>query len=544
MRRAIQEHGTLERLFHAGIAAEDRTVLPALARFVQRLRDYAGGADACASLLSSPEDGSACKRLNLYLRWMVRRDAVDPGPWASVSRSLLVVPLDTHMFRIARALGLTARNQANLKTAVEITSGFARFSPKDPVRYDFCPDAPRNQPRVSGYGSAMPFERRLLMDWDKVRSQYMVPPDIVYLNNGSFGPAPRHVFDALVRYMKQLEENPQIHNDQYDRMRKVVKPKLAAFVGCAPEFMAMVVNLTFGMNVISRGIRGLAPGDEILTTDQEYGAVNNIWDYAARKSGLVIRRVSIPVPPESPEQIVRIVEEGITPRTRLIYCSHITTTTGLVLPVKQICALARSRSILTAIDGAHAPGMIQVDINDIGCDFYAGNCHKWIGAPKGSAFIAMSSRSWDRVEPFLVGWGWYKDRPETFEGNFENPGVHNTAIHNAVGEAVDYQLSIGKSAIEARGRELAEYGKDIFTRMPGVKLLTPRDPRMCGSMAAFSLPPVQDDQRMTRVLKERGIVVPAGANSEGGRMRVSTHIFNSRKDVDTLADALREIYRA
>jgi uncharacterized protein (TIGR02757 family) len=136
-RRAIREHDTLEALFRAGMAPEDRTILPALSRFVESLRGYAGSADACASLLSSPADGSACKRLNLYLRWMVRRDAVDPGPWTSVSPALLVVPLDTHMFRIARALGLTERNQPNLKTALEITEGFARLTPRDPVRYDF-----------------------------------------------------------------------------------------------------------------------------------------------------------------------------------------------------------------------------------------------------------------------------------------------------------------------------------------------------------------------------------------------------------------------
>jgi uncharacterized protein (TIGR02757 family) len=136
-RRAIREHRSLEALFRSGMAPEDRTILPALTRFVASLRGYAGSADACASLLSSPADGSACKRLNLYLRWMVRRDAVDPGPWASVSPALLVVPLDTHMFRIAGALGLTERNQPNLKTALEITEGFALLSPHDPVRYDF-----------------------------------------------------------------------------------------------------------------------------------------------------------------------------------------------------------------------------------------------------------------------------------------------------------------------------------------------------------------------------------------------------------------------
>ncbi len=377
-------------------------------------------------------------------------------------------------------------------------------------------------------------------DWNEIRRQYMVPPEVVYLNNGSFGPAPKPVFEALVRYMRQLEENPAVFNEQLQRMLTVVKPKLAAFVGADPAYLAVVVNLTFGMNLLAQGVRGLSAGDEVLTTDQEYGAVNNIWDYSARRNGFSIRRVSIPTPPESPEQIVRVIEEGITPRTRALSVSHVTTTTGLVLPLKEICALARSRGVLSFIDGAHAPGMIRVNIADIGCDFYTGNCHKWLGAPKGTAFVAMTPGSWERIDPFQVGWGWYKDKPETFAGNFETPGVHNTALSNAIGEAVDFQLSIGKDAIENRGRELAEYTKDVLTGLPGVKLLTPRHPAMCGSMSAFSLPPADTDTKLMGALKSRGIVVPARVDANGGWLRVSTHIFNSRGDVDALVVALKE----
>jgi uncharacterized protein (TIGR02757 family) len=137
LRRALAEHGSLEGLFASGLDDGEETILPALGAFVGRLRAYAGGPDACPSLLASPADGSACKRLNLFLRWMVRRDAVDPGPWRKASAAQLVVPLDTHMFRIAGQLGLTARRQADLKTAVEVTRAFARICPGDPVRYDF-----------------------------------------------------------------------------------------------------------------------------------------------------------------------------------------------------------------------------------------------------------------------------------------------------------------------------------------------------------------------------------------------------------------------
>jgi uncharacterized protein (TIGR02757 family) len=135
VKRALADRGSLEELFSAGADASDETVLPALARFVGELRSYAGS--VLPSLLPSPADGSACKRLNLFLRWMVRRDAVDPGPWTAVSPAKLVVPLDTHMFRISRTLGLTARRQADLKSALEITRGFRAIRPEDPVRYDF-----------------------------------------------------------------------------------------------------------------------------------------------------------------------------------------------------------------------------------------------------------------------------------------------------------------------------------------------------------------------------------------------------------------------
>jgi isopenicillin-N epimerase len=299
------------------------------------------------------------------------------------------------------------------------------------------------------------------------------------------------------------------------------------------------------MNVLAHGIRGLGPGDEVLATDQEYGAVNNIWDHSARGKGFTVCKVKIPSPPESPAHIVRLIEQAITSRTRAIYVSHVTTTTGLVLPVREICAMARARGILSFVDGAHAPGMLNVNIEQIGCDFYTGNCHKWLGAPMGTAFIAMTAHAWEKIEPFQLGWGWEKGKPETFAGNFETRGVHNTALASAVGEAVDFHLAIGKDAIESRGRELSELAKDLLlAAFPALTLLTPRDPSMCGSMAAFSFPAEENDTRLVKALQARRIVVPTRIDRDGGWLRVSTHIFNSKGDLEVLVDALREYFGA
>ncbi len=379
--------------------------------------------------------------------------------------------------------------------------------------------------------------------WNAVRSQFMVPEGITFLNNGSYGPNPRPVFEALCRYLRELAENPSNYGTMAEHVHQVVKPKLASFVGARPELTAIVTNLTLGMNVIARGIRGLAAGDEVLATDQEYGAVDHTWDFAAQKLGLIVRRVAIPTPPGSAEEIVKCIEAGITPRTRLIYCSHVTATTGLVLPVKRIARIARERGILCAIDGAHAPGMLAIDVGDIDADFYAGNCHKWLGAPMGTAFLAVAERSWDRLDPLIVGWGWRRDQAETFTGNFESPGIHNVALFNAIGEAVDFQLAIGREQIESRGRELASYARDRLARLPGVKPITPADSALCGSMATYLFPPLEDEQRFGAVLQRRKIIVPAGAGKAGGRGRISTHIYNNREDVDRFVEAVAEIYR-
>lgn len=381
-----------------------------------------------------------------------------------------------------------------------------------------------------------------MTDWNDVRARYLVPEGLAFLNNGSYGPTPRPVFEATVEYLRRLEENPSTFGWFCDRLARVVKPKLAAFVGSRPEFTAVVTNLTMGMNVISRGLRGLAPGDEILVTDLEYEAVVNAWEFAAVQKRLVVRRVAVPTLPESPADIVRAVDAALGPKTRVLVASHITTGTGLVLPVKELAALCRSRGVLSVIDGAHAPGMIPLDIGDIDCDFYAGNCHKWLGAPMGTAFFAAAERSWERLDPFIVGWGWYRDRPETFAGNFENPGVYNVAIPNAIGEAVDFQLAIGREAIAARVRELADYGKDALTRLPGVRLFTPRSHELSGAMARYAFPPLEDKDRFAKVLQARRIVSSAGAGPAGGGGRLSTHVYNGAADIDRFVDALCEIY--
>jgi isopenicillin-N epimerase len=379
-------------------------------------------------------------------------------------------------------------------------------------------------------------------DWERVRTSFMIPDGVTYLNNGTAGPCPRPVHEKTMAVTELGEANPAELGPQYTRAFQEAKPRLAAFVGALPQDMVFVLNVTLGMNMIARGLRTLRSGDEIVTTDQEYGAVTNVWEFVASRRGCTVRRVAVPQPPESPEQVVDILLGSVTARTRVLLVSHIPTTTGMIFPLERICAACRERGILTAIDGAHAPGMIPLDLAAIDADFYTGNCHKWLCAPKGTGFLHVAPRNQGLLDPLIVGWGWNKDKEETFLGNFENPGTHSPAPWIGVAEATAFQESIGREQIAARGRELAAYGRWRMAELPGITPITSADHRLSCSIMTYTLPPLEEG-RLQKALERRRIAVPAGATPQGGRMRLSTHIYNTTDQLDLLAEAFREAYR-
>ena len=369
-----------------------------------------------------------------------------------------------------------------------------------------------------------------------MRGQFELPADLVYLNNGSFGPSPKVVLDAAAAYLRQVDANPGEMLSVYRGKVKETKARLGAYVGMAEDDFVFITNVTVGMNMVSRGLRNLGEGDELLTTNLEYGAVDNAWEFAARHKGFEIRRVEIPSPPEDAEQIVSLIRSGFTDRTRVLSFSHISTKTGLIFPVTRICAAARERGIVTVIDGAHAPGMIPFDVSSLGCDFYTGNCHKWLCAPKGTAFLWARPEAQLLLDPFIVGWGWNRDG-ETYLGNFENPGTHCLALPAAVAEAIGYQESIGREAIAARGRELAAYGRAVIGAIPGTRILTPDDPALANSLTAFALP-LMSQERLAAELASRRIIIPNGPREDHTWLRLSSHVYNMPWEIDLLAEAV------
>ena len=221
----------------------------------------------------------------------------------------------------------------------------------------------------------------------EMRDQFLLDPNIIFLNHGSFGACPKPVFERYQWWQRELERQPvEFLGRRHDDLLDAARARIADYLGAEADDLVFVTNATSGLNVIARSLV-LQEGDEILTTDHEYGALNLTWDHVCAKVGARYVHHPIPLPVGDPADVVESFWSAVTPRTKAIFLSHITSPTALILPVTEICHRAREAGILTIIDGAHAPGQIPLDLTAMGVDIYAGNFHKWLCAPKGSGFL-------------------------------------------------------------------------------------------------------------------------------------------------------------
>jgi isopenicillin-N epimerase len=387
-------------------------------------------------------------------------------------------------------------------------------------------------------------------DWPAARAAMLLDPTVINLNTGSFGPTPRVVFERATELRRRLAEEPMdFLLRQSPPLLWEARERLAGFLGTAPERLAFTANVTVAVNIVAASLRLAAPG-EILLGDHEYGAMHWCWQRAAERQGLTVRTFRMPLMASSPDEIIDAVQSQLNDRTRLLFFSHVLSANGTVLPARELCDLARRRSVLTVVDGAHAPAMIPVEIDDLDCDFYGGNCHKWLLAPIGSGFLALGRNSLDRLQPLLVSWGYHYDRTKPDERDefgstprlraLEFEGTRDPCAWLAVPAAIDFQAGLGWDAIRQRMRELADYTRTRFDRRHGLRLTTPTDPRLNGSMTAFWWPAGLDAAELRRRLWERRIEAIVGEWPEGLTLRVSTHFYNSESEIDQLAKVVGE----
>ena len=377
-----------------------------------------------------------------------------------------------------------------------------------------------------------------------LRDEFLLDPNVVFLNHGSFGATPRPVFAVYQEWQRRLEWQPvQFLGTEIGAYLAEAREALGRYLNVPANDLVYVPNATFGVNIVARSLR-LGPGDEVLSTDHEYGACENAWLFMSRERGFRYVRQPITLPLADEGDVVEQLWAGVTPRTKVIFLSHITSPTAVRLPVEAICARARAAGILTVVDGAHAPGQISLDLEATGADFYAGNCHKWLCAPKGAGFLYARPEAQRLIEPLIVGWGWGEGRTFTFGSDFldylQYPGTNDYAAYLAVPAAIDFQAHHDWPAVRARCRGLVE---DAIGRLQGLTNRPSLYPRPAGDaysqMAIAALPPIADLPAFKkRLYGEFHVEIPLIQWNGRQFIRVSIQGYNDETDVNALLAAL------
>jgi isopenicillin-N epimerase len=380
-------------------------------------------------------------------------------------------------------------------------------------------------------------------DWAEARGLMLLDPAVAYLNTGSFGPLPRCVFDRITALRRSLAEEPM------NFMLRCVpallwraRERLAGFVGAEPRRLMFTANVSASINLVASSL-SLAPPGEILLTDHEYTTMQWCWERAAKHLGLTLRTFPLPAMAADPGEIVDAAVRAMSGQTRLFFFSHILSTTGLILPARELCVEARRRGILTVVDGAHAPGFLDLDLAGIPCDFYAGSGHKWLLAPSGTGFLYFGPGNEDRLEPMQVSWGHHPppDRPMDERDQYGST-PRDICPWLVLPDAIDFQAMLGHGRIHERTRELSGYLRQRLASWHGLLPATPAQPAMCGAMTAFHLPENVNTVELRRRLWEQFRVEASVVERPDQQMvRVSTHFFNTEAEIERLAEALGEL---
>lgn len=376
--------------------------------------------------------------------------------------------------------------------------------------------------------------------WTELRKQFLIPSDEIYLNNGTVGSSPRPVlkavFDAYNDTERMAQEDPEDYPIWGYGPWNEYRDPLAAFVGCKRDEIALVRNATEANSYIANGV-DLKAGDEVIITDQEHPGGEHPWDLRAKRYGIILKKITLPKPVPNAATVLNLFNDAITPKTRVIFFSHITTVTGVVLPAKELCALARSKGVLSAVDGAHVTGMMKLNVHDLGCDMYTSSPHKWLQAPKGSGFLYVRDEVMDRIWCTIATEGW--DDTKIRAERFQRIGSSNVPALAGMRAAVELASQIGMDRIEKRHRSMADYiHAEMIKR--GAQSWTSPDPALRCAIATVTVAPVKMPDLENALWKKNKIRIRGAAPH---KIRLSTPYYLLKKDVDRFLAAFDE-YRS
>ena len=387
--------------------------------------------------------------------------------------------------------------------------------------------------------------------WSFVRLQFVLKPGLIYMNTGTEGSMPRCVLSRMSEYFKEFAKNPWdavIENDRLKYMMPETCTRVAEFLGANLEEIVLTTNTTEGMCFTANGL-DLGEGDEVLTTLHEHSAGLVCWKLLRERRNVTVTQVELPTPAENKDEIIAAFEDAITPQTKVMSFCHINYTTGLRMPVKELCQLAQDHDIISVVDGAHAIGMINLDFHDLGCDFYACSPHKWLNAPPGTGVLYMREDVQDLLWPTVTEASASRNGPDVFQIR----GQQCTPAFACLNDVMDFQNAIGKDKIEDRILALSTYLKgEIIENWGETSLFSPTDDELSSGLVSFNPfddPFDKEKIRITGMLKDEYDIVirtvtfkDKHSDVQNKRaLRVSTHIFNNYSEIDKLISAIKTI---
>lgn len=422
--------------------------------------------------------------------------------------------------------------QGNVGRNRETSSSTVYYFTPIPQREGPIFEIPRRPLRVESYNSAM----------QSLKEYFLLDPDIIFLNHGSFGATPKVVLDAYQAWQLRLERQPVLLlGRELDGLLHESRAVLGKYLNADADDLVYIPNATHGVNIIAHALR-MKAGDEILTTNHEYGACDYTWEFNCGKVDARYIHQAIPLPVHSEEEIVEEFWQGVTPRTKGIYLSHITSPTALRLPVEQICRRARQTGILTVVDAAHSPGQIPVDLQALGADMVFGNCHKWMMNVKGSAFLYVQRELQNRIEPLIVSWG-YRPKPETTTGSrfidlLQWTGTKDPTAALTVPTAIQFMEEHRWDAVRKECHELLRQAIDRICELNHLPAPYPLDSDLYSQMGIAPIPPSDLVTLKSRLYDEYRIEVPLTEWRDQQFVRISVQGYNTQEDIDALAGAL------
>jgi selenocysteine lyase/cysteine desulfurase len=372
-----------------------------------------------------------------------------------------------------------------------------------------------------------------------VRRQYPLAEGLLYLNAANVCPASRLVLDRHLEYLRDFHSNPSFQNrDKYEAMRESLRGKLARMLRVSADEIAITRNTSEGSNIIVKGV-DLKPGDEVLITDHNHPSNNDSWRVRAQRDGFLVKSLPVPIPAPSAEKLLVDFERAITPRTRVIAITHLTSTTGIQYPAREIAALARKRNIYVHLDGAQTFGAFDVNLAEIGCDSYSASAHKWLMGPLEAGILWVRAERIPQIWPSIVTAGW----TDHLKGarKFEVFGQRDDPRVVALVAAVDFINLLGLPAVEARVQALATRAKVQLHEMAAVELKTNLEPELSGGVVKFRLKNVPTQQVYDQLWQRHRLAIAMTPSGDAEGLRFSAQVYNSMEEVDRAVAAVKEI---